>query len=185
MDHRNLAELPTFAPKSNHLNAIIESPRGSHVKFDYNPDLDVFELSYILPAGFVFPFEFGFIPSTLGEDGDPLDVLVLMDAPTFVGCYLVARPIGVIEAEQTQDNKTFRNDRLIGIALGAHELGQVNSLADLNPETLGEIEQFFISYNLLRKRQFRPIARAESARATELVQAGMAAFNNRRKRSPK
>src|SRR5258705_12154919 len=106
---------------SLNLNVVIESPRGTSVKFDYNPDLDAFELSYIMPAGSVFPFEFGFIPSTLGEDGDPLDMLVLMDAPTCVGCILIARAIGVIEAEQTEKGNTFRNDRLIGVALASHQ----------------------------------------------------------------
>ena len=96
MQHRNLTELPAFEHNSTNLNVVVESPRGSSVKFDYNPDTDVFELSYIMPAGTVFPFEFGFIPSTLGDDGDPVDILVLMDASTCVGCVLVARPIGVI-----------------------------------------------------------------------------------------
>ena len=102
MPLRNLSHLPTFENKSKNLNVVIEAVRGTGVKLDYNPDNGAFELSYIMPAGTVFPFEFGFVPSTLGEDGDPLDILVLMDAPTCVGCLLVARPIGVIEAKQTQ-----------------------------------------------------------------------------------
>jgi inorganic pyrophosphatase len=116
---RNLTELPAFDEESRSLNVIVESPRGSRVKFHYNPARDLFELSYIMPAGSVFPFEFGFVPSTLGDDGDPLDIIVFMDAPTCVGCLLVARPIGVIEAKQTQEGKTFRNDRLIGVAAAA------------------------------------------------------------------
>src|SRR6266403_1621318 len=125
MQHRNLAALPAFDDDSKSLNVIVESPRGSCVKLDYNSDHDTFELSYIMPAGNFFPFEFGFVPSTLGEDGDPLDILVLMDAPTCVGCLLTARPIGVIEAKQTQKGTTFRNDRIIGVGDAAHEYARL------------------------------------------------------------
>src|SRR6266480_920007 len=86
--------------------AIIETPKGSRNKFDYDPDSRLFMLGGLLPEGMIFPFDFGFIPSTLGEDGDPLDILVLMDAPAHVGCLIEVRIIGVITAEQTEDGKT-------------------------------------------------------------------------------
>ena len=73
---RNLAELPTFDRNSSKLNVVIESPRGSGAKFDYDPDRDLFELSYVMPMGMLFPFDFGFVPSTLADDGDPLDIVV-------------------------------------------------------------------------------------------------------------
>jgi inorganic pyrophosphatase len=176
MQHRNLMELPAFEDNSTNLNVVVESPRGSSVKFDYNPDTDVFELSYIMPAGSVFPFEFGFIPSTLAEDGDPVDILVLMDTSTCVGCLLVARPIGVIEAEQTQEDKTFRNDRLVGVATVAHERAKLKSLAELDPRIMDEIEHFFISYNEMRNRRFKPVRRAGVRSALELVRRGMRTF---------
>jgi inorganic pyrophosphatase len=112
MQRRNLAEIPTFRGKSTNLNVVIESPQGTSTKLDYDPEFDTFELSYVMPAGVVFPFEFGFVPSTLAEDGDPLDILILMNAPTCTGCILVARPVGVIEARQSERGRTFRNDRL-------------------------------------------------------------------------
>jgi inorganic pyrophosphatase len=183
MRHRNLTELPAFEHNSTNLNVVVESPRGSSVKFDYNPDTDVFELSYIMPAGTVFPFEFGFIPSTLGDDGDPVDILVLMDASTCVGCVLVARPIGVIEAEQTQEGKTFRNDRLVGVATAAHEHAKLKSLAEFDPRIVDEIEHFFISYNEMRSRRFKPIRRAGVKSALELVRRGMRKFEAQKKKS--
>ena len=181
MPHRNLAALPAFDNDSKNLNVVVESPRGSRIKFDYNPDLDAFELSYIMPAGNVFPFEFGFVPSTLAEDGDPLDILVLMDAPSFVGCLLTARPIGVIEAKQTQEGKTFRNDRIIGISDAAHQYASLNSLRELDPRIVDEIEHFFVSYNEMRGRRFKPIQRAGPTSALSLVRRGMRAFAAKRK----
>nr|MDQ3622507.1 inorganic diphosphatase [Verrucomicrobiota bacterium] len=108
----NIARLPAFVVNSREVNAIVDTPRGSQNKFKYDEESGLFMLGGAMPAGVVFPFEFGFIPSTAGGDGDPLDLLILMDAPTFVGCLVRARLIGVIEAEQTENGKTLRNDRL-------------------------------------------------------------------------
>src|SRR5205807_404345 len=83
------------------LHVIIETPKGSRNKFKYDPEHGLFKLSGVLPLGAVFPYDFGFVPSTTGGDGDPLDVLVLMDEPAFAGCLVPGRLIGVIEAEQS------------------------------------------------------------------------------------
>src|SRR6516164_6188104 len=93
--------------------AIIETPKGFRNKFDYDPDSGLFMLGGLLPEGMMFPFDFGFIPSTLGDDGDPLDVMVLMDAPAHVGCLIEVRIIGIITAEPMQDGKSESNDRLL------------------------------------------------------------------------
>src|SRR5579859_2257497 len=85
--------------------AIIETPKGSRNKFDYDPETSLFMLGGLLPEGMQFPFDFGFLPSTRGEDGDPLDIMVLMDAPAHVGCLMEVRIIGIIKAEQTEDGK--------------------------------------------------------------------------------
>ena len=95
---------------------VIETPKGSPNKLAFEPRYGTFVLKGVLPAGAVFPFDFGFVPSTRAEDGDPLDVLVLMDAPVFPGCIVPSRLVGVIEAEQTEDGKTERNDRLLAVA---------------------------------------------------------------------
>src|SRR5882762_3397976 len=96
--------------------AIIETPKGCRNKFDYDPDSGLFKLGGLLPEGMMFPFDFGFIPSTLGGDGDPLDIMVLMDAPAHVGCLIDIRIIGVIEAKQTENGKNVTNDRLLAVA---------------------------------------------------------------------
>src|SRR5215813_5255093 len=104
MDDLNMSDLTTLPhqldEKTRVCRAIIETPKGFRNKFDYDPDSNLFQLAGLLPEGMMFPFDFGFIPSTLGEDGDPLDIMVLMDAPAHVGCLLDVRIIGVIMAEQ-------------------------------------------------------------------------------------
>src|SRR5256885_12700777 len=102
--------------KKSVCRAIIETPKGFRNKFNYDPGSGLFELAGLLPEGMMFPFDFGFLPSTLGEDGDPLDILVLMDAPAHVGCLIEVRIIGVITAEQGEDGTTKTNDRLLGVS---------------------------------------------------------------------
>src|SRR5678809_1087786 len=130
--------------------AVIETPKGSRNKFDYDPDSGLFMLGGLLPEGMMFPFDFGFIPSTLGEDGDPLDILVLMDAPAHVGCLIEVRIIGIIEAEQTEDGKTESNDRLLGVAIHSYDHEDLESIDDVSKTLLDQLEAFFISYNKQR-----------------------------------
>jgi inorganic pyrophosphatase len=120
-----------------------------------------------------FPYDFGFVPSTLGEDGDPLDVLVLMDAAAFAGCLVTARLIGVIEAEQTEQGRTVRNDRLIGVAAKSITHRSLRDVTDLNSDLLGQIEHFFASYNAAKGKTFTPLGRFGPERARPLVEVGM------------
>jgi len=111
-----MADLTTLAnqfdPDKATCRAIIETPKGSRNKFDYDPESNLFMLAGLLPEGMMFPFDFGFIPSTKGEDGDPVDIMVLMDAPAHVGCMIDVRIIGIIDAEQTQEGQTKKNSRI-------------------------------------------------------------------------
>ena len=168
-----LARLKAFDEETQELNVIIETPKGSRNKFNYDEKLGLFKLGGVLPAGAVFPFDFGFVPSTLGGDGDPLDVLVLMEEPAFVGCLLHARLIGVIEAEQTEEEGTTRNDRLIAVAAKSHTHHDVRSLDDLNKALVDEIEHFFISYNAIKGKQFKPLGRFGPERAEQVVREGI------------
>lgn len=166
------AKLSAFQKDSNELNLIIETPKGSRNKFNYDEELGLFKLGGVLPAGAVFPFDFGFVPKTLGGDGDPLDVLLLMDEPAFVGCLVAARLIGVIEAEQTEDGETTRNDRLIAVASASRTHKQVRSLGTLNEVLVDEIEHFFVSYNDIKQKIFKPLGRFGPQRALKLVAEG-------------
>src|SRR6201988_4037124 len=119
-------------PKKRICRAIIETPKGCRNKFDYDRDSDLFMLGGLLPEGMLFPFDFGFIPSTLGEDGDPLDIMVLMDAPAHVGCLIDVRLIGVIKAEQTEDGKTETNDRLLGVAVHSYDHEDLHTINEVS-----------------------------------------------------
>ena len=124
------------------------------------------------------PMIFGFIPSTLGDDGDPLDVLILMDAPVVPGCVVQARLVGAIEAEQKEKGESWtRNDRLVAIATHAQTHDKARNLADLRPHLLKEIKEFFVTYNKLRNRKFKPQRDADPRKARKLLDEGMKKFN--------
>jgi inorganic pyrophosphatase len=169
-----LSDIAAFDESTGRLRAVIETPKGSHNKYDYDPDLCCFELAAIAPEGMDFPYDFGFIPSTQGEDGDPIDVLVLTDFPLVMGCCLQIRLLGAIEAEQREKGKEwYRNDRLIAVASQAHIFAETCSLDDLPSGFLKNIKAFFVEYNKLHEREFRPIADASHESALRLVKEGM------------
>jgi inorganic pyrophosphatase len=169
----SLFDRPTFRDEGE-LNVIIEAPRGSRNKYAYVPGDGLFVLRGVLPAGASFPFDFGFIPSTLGEDGDPLDVLVLMDEAAFAGCLVPSRLVGGIEAEQTESSKTFRNDRLIAVAAKSITHRSLGDISDVSDDLVGQIEHFFISYNMAKGKTFEPKGRSGRERALALLSTGIA-----------
>jgi inorganic pyrophosphatase len=154
---------------ANVANVIIDTAKGSRNKYKWDAKFGIFTLSHVLAEGLLFPFNFGFIPNTRGGDGDPLDVLVLMEEPAFSGCMIQTRIIGNIEAEQTQQGKTNRNDRLVGVAAESRRYGQVRELDELGGAMLDEVEHFFIVYNTMRKRAFKPMRRTTAQPAIALV----------------
>jgi inorganic pyrophosphatase len=161
------------------LNVIIETPKDSRNKFNFDHKRGIFKLGGVLPAGASFPFDFGFVPATLGEDGDPLDVLLLMDEPAFAGCLVPARLIGVIEANQTEsDGQTMRNDRLIAVAENSRTHGHLREVSDLNDNLIAEIEHFFASYNEIKGKKFEPLHRRGANVAEKLVRKGMKAHKS-------
>lgn len=154
------------------LQVIIETPKGCRNKYSFDVDQEIFVLKSALPTGMVFPYDFGFIPRTLGGDGDPLDVLVLMDEPAFSGCALLTRLIGVLEGEQTAKGKTTRNDRLIAVAEAAHEYANLRHLKDAPKQMLKEVEQFFVNYHRLQGKTFKVLGRKGPKTAHRLIDQG-------------
>jgi inorganic pyrophosphatase len=142
--------IPPREPRTRLVNVIIDTPRGSRNKFKFDEKLGCFKLSRILPAGHVFPHDFGSIPGTRGEDGDALDVLVLMDEPAFPGCLITARLIGVIVACQTEQGRTISNDRLIGVPQTLVNKPIIRELSDLGTAQLDLIEHFLFPTMPLR-----------------------------------
>ena len=174
--------LEAFDSKTGSLNVIIDTPKGSRNKFKYDDEHGLFKLSGVLPAGASFPYDFGYVPSTHGEDGDPLDVLLLMDDPAFVGCLVPARLLGVIEAEQTErTGETMRNDRLIAVAEDSITHRSLKSLSKLDENLLQQIEHFFVSYNAVKGKQFKPLGRFGPVRARRLIEEGVKQFRSGRR----
>ena len=126
---------------------IIETPKGRRTKFKYEEDSGLFSLSKVLPQGFSFPFDFGFVPSTKAEDGDPVDVIVLMEEPAHVGCLLQVRLLGAIKIMQTKDGKTTPNDRLVAVPVQSPEFAKVQTLDDLRSNLTEELADFLALYN--------------------------------------
>jgi inorganic pyrophosphatase len=177
----DLTALPNNLDAKNYTcRAIIETPKGSRNKFDYDPESNLFQLSALLPEGMMFPFDFGFIPSTLGEDGDPLDILVLMDAPAHPGCLIDVRLIGVIEGEQTQDGKTESNDRLLGVTVHNVTHEKTHSIKDVPPTHIAQIGEFFVNYNKQRGKKFRVKGTGGPNKAVKFLKQGIAARNKQR-----
>jgi len=165
-----LRKLKPFDRKSSKLNVVIDTPKGCRNKYAFDFEINAYKLKTVLPHGAVFPFDFGSIPGTVAADGDPLDVLVLMDEPAFVGCLVKVRLLGVIEAEQTENGKTERNDRLISVAAESHTHASLKSLRKMDSTLIREIEHFFVSYNEVRGKKFQPKGRKGPATAKRLIE---------------
>ncbi len=157
--------------ETDELAVVGETPRGSRNKLKYEPSAQSFKLSKVMPEGMVFPYDFGYIPSTKAEDGDPLDVLVLTDEPLFPGCLVDCRLIGAIEAEQEQDGQKYRNDRLIAVATASLLYSDLKNIDDLNPKVLKQIEEFFVNYQRVRGVMFRVLGRHGAGRSVEMLEA--------------
>ena len=163
--------LPAWDAETGLLNVVIDTPKGSRNKYKWDEKRGLWRLRKVLPFGSSFPFDFGFVPSTSGEDGDPVDALVLMDEATFPGCVISARLIGVLEAKQTEKGKTVRNDRLVAVVETELNPPAFHKLSELGRQRLEEIEHFFVSYNEMEGRRFEPLGRQGPTRARALVKA--------------
>jgi len=176
-----LKRLPSF-DKDGLVNVVIDTPAGSAAKFKHDPKIGGYKLSRLLPAGTVFPYNFGSIPGTAAEDGDPLDVLVLSEVPLFVGCLVRVKLLGVIIAEQTEAGETIRNDRLIGAVVTDVNPPLYDTLKKVGATRLRDIEHFFISYNHAQGREFKPIDVGDEDKAEKMVRAAQAKYRKRKKR---
>lgn len=151
------------------IHAIIETPKGCAAKYDYDEEMQMFKLKKLLPKGMSFPFHFGFIPHTKAEDGDPLDVLVLLDELSWPGCVIECKIIGVMEATETENNKTNRNDRLIATANASEKYNKIKDLSSMDDYLEKEIENFFNTYNNLEKKEFKIISKKGPKVALNLI----------------
>jgi inorganic pyrophosphatase len=177
-----LIDLPLRDSETGDISVIVETEKGSHNKYKYDPECRALRLSAVLGEGLAFPYDFGFFPSTVGDDGDPLDVLLFLDHGVPPCTVVTARLLGVLEIRQRHEKEKAwkRNDRFFAVATHAHDHGHLQSLDDLRPHMLDEIESFFSHYAGLNGKQLEVLARKGPRRAHKLLKAGARKFERDR-----
>jgi len=148
----NFINLPAFNEDGD-VRVVIETPRDSRAKLAYDPKLETFTLSKSLLVGLTYPHDWGFVPSTKADDGDPLDIMVVHDAATFPGLVLTCRIIGILQIEQKSKGKTERNDRLFAVPRQSHSEQALRDVRDLSKPIREELEKFFIATDELEDKK--------------------------------
>ncbi|RZL16274.1 MAG: inorganic diphosphatase [Pedobacter sp.] len=154
--------------KGNTMEIIIETPKGSRCKYILEEATGHIKLKKSMPLGFSFPFDFGMIPGTLAEDGDPVDVLLLMEEAVYPGVFVDVRIIGGLKADQQKTRKN-RNDRIIAVEPTCPVYGHLQSVNDLSPAMMKQIENFFVSYNQVQGKTFTSLGWADADEARQLI----------------
>jgi inorganic pyrophosphatase len=174
----NYLELPVGAKAPELVNAVIEIPLEGISKYEYDKQLHVFRLDRNLFSPVHYPGDYGFIPSTLGDDGDPLDVLVLVDTPSFPGCLQEVRPIGVLDMiDQGQGD-----EKIIAVGEGNPRYNDVKNYSEIYPHILLEIKHFFTIYKDLEGKSVEVKGFRDAATAREIIVKAQAAFIEAKKK---
>ena len=176
----NLTKLPTFK-KDGVVRCVVESPAGSWAKMKYDVEIKAFEMAYPLLKGLTYPFDWGFIPSTLGADGDPLDVMLVHDTPTIPGLVVPCKLIGVLEAMQDDGGKPLRNDRLFAVPVKSHREDEVHDVDDLSKRLRRELETFFLATAKLEDKKLELLGWRGPKAAERLVDEGRHTFDAEQK----
>jgi inorganic pyrophosphatase len=172
----NLAALSAFASHTS-IHVVIESPRSSASKLKYDTRCEAFTLSRPLPDGLVFPYDWGFVPSTRAADGDPLDAMVLWDVASFPGVVLTCRLVGMLAIEQNSRERATRrqrNDRVFAVPIDAPRQSSLKTVSDLPARVKRELEAFFVASTAFENKQLRFRGWSGPAAAERLVRASLA-----------
>lgn len=161
-----MMDIPLGKRAPHEFNVVIEIPRFSSNKYEFDPDLGALRLDRVLFSPLFYPWDYGFLPQTNYLDGDPIDALVLVSHPTFPGCVIESKPIGVLE----MDDGGKPDEKLICVALKDPRFGERSSLSELNPHTVREIEHFFQIYKLLEEKQVNVKGMLGPEAAIEIVE---------------
>lgn len=172
----NFNSIPPRAAVGNRVHVVIDTPAGSRNKYKFDEELGLFRVSRVLPGGLVFPHDFGSIPGTRAADGDALDVVVVGLPPTFPGCVVTAKLIGVLRARQVEHKKTIRNDRLIGVGETPVNESPLQRLEDLEPRQLADMERFFEVYNAAQGREFKITGRGDRRSAEAALERAIRSY---------
>ncbi|MBD2386220.1 inorganic diphosphatase [Cylindrospermum sp. FACHB-282] len=162
-------------PKPGIVNVLIEIAGGSKNKYEFDKELGAFALDRVLYSSVQYPYDYGFIPNTLADDGDPLDGMVLIDEPTFPGCVIAARPIGFLEMIDGGD----RDEKILCVPDKDPRYAQVKSLKDVPPHRLEEIAEFFRSYKNLEKKVTQILGWQDVEQVSPLVEKSILAYTQK------
>ncbi|AFZ51804.1 inorganic diphosphatase [Dactylococcopsis salina] len=168
----DLSRIPA-QPKPGLVNIVIEIAGGSKNKYEFDKDLNTFALDRVLYASVQYPYDYGFIPNTLADDGDPLDGMVIMDQPTFPGCVITARPIGMLEMIDDGD----RDEKLLCVPDKDPRFKEINALGQIAPHRLDEISEFFATYKRLEKKETEILGWKDVDTVNALVEKCVKAVN--------
>jgi inorganic pyrophosphatase len=160
------------------VHVIVETPRGSRAKFSYDPKLEGFALSKSLLTGLTYPHDWGFVPATRADDGDPLDIMVIHDAATFPGLIVACRVIGILRIEQKRKNKTERNDRLFAVPRRSHSERALKDVDDLTKPIREELEKFFKATDELEDKKLNIMGWKGRKAAVQAIKDAAKAFAN-------
>lgn len=161
----NYITLPIGSRAPEIINTVVEIPRGETNKYEYDKALQVFRLDRPLYSSVYYPCDYGFIPSTLGSDGDTLDILILVDRPSFTGCLIEARPVGMLDML----DRGVEDHKILAIAVNDPEHNQIHNCSDIYPHVLREIEHFFSMYKELEGKQTQVAGWRDPAQAKKLI----------------
>jgi inorganic pyrophosphatase len=164
--------LPAGSDPPAIVNAIIEIPKGSSSKIEYDEELDVFRLDRVLASPVHYPGAYGFIPSTLGQDGDALDIVVLTDSTIGTGCLVEVRPIGVLEMA---DDKGL-DHKILAVPCNDPHMTEITGLQHIAPHVLKEVDYFFQIYKDLEGKFSDTYGWEDRVEAFAIIKACMARF---------
>ncbi len=151
---------------------VVEIPRGSRNKYEYDERAGVFRLDRVLSSAVFYNFDYGFVEGTRADDGDHTDALLVIDEPTFTGCHVDARPVGVLEM---RDEKGA-DYKILCVAVGDPNQAHIDRVEQMRPHRLVEIEHFFETYKLLEDKTVEVLGWRDHARALEILRSDRATW---------
>jgi inorganic pyrophosphatase len=170
---RNYLHLPLGDRVPDEINVVIEIPEGSRNKYEYDKTLDIFRLDRALHSAIHYPGDYGFAPQTLALDGDPLDVLVLAIEPTFAGCLVAARPIGIL----AMIDEGKEDDKVVAVPVGEPAFDEIYNYTQIFPHTMRKISHFFETYKLLEGKETSVAGWHDAAHARRVIMESFARFS--------
>src|SRR6476660_2909234 len=171
----NFMNLQPFTEDGD-VQVVVETPRGSRAKFAYEPKLETFALTKSLLTGLTYPHDWGFVPSTNADDGDPLDIMVIHDAATFPGLVVTCRVIGILQIEQKNKSKAERNDRLFAVPRRSHSEQAIKDVRDISRPVQDELEKLFIPADGVEDKELKMLGLKGPKGALQAIKDGAKAF---------